>query len=72
MRCYRAYQCPFYKDSYRNPTQKKGVVCEIGNIVFPDHQTSEDYKTSYCANECGWRQCSIAIVLQRYYYRKED
>lgn len=73
MRVYRAYQCPFFiGPAYASGTGKRGVRCEAGVILFPDHQTSEDHKWAFCANECGWRRCSIAITLQKYYEREEE
>lgn len=72
MRIYRAYQCPFFsKPAHSNSDRRLGVKCEAGEILFPDQKTSDDHKANFCANECGWRRCSIAITLQRYYDRKE-
>ena len=66
-RTYRpAYQCPFFIHEVTC-----GVRCEGGEIVFPDAITAQDHACSFCANECSWRRCSIAVTLARYYDRKE-
>jgi hypothetical protein len=66
-RIYRgAYQCPFFRHNSKN-----GFSCEAGEISFPDQKTARDHSFHYCANEAGWRLCSLAKTLQRYYDRKE-
>lgn len=67
-RIYRVpYQCPFYKKSL-----PLSLHCEGADITFPDVTAARDHVCAFCANEFGWRKCSVAIMLQRYYDRKED
>jgi hypothetical protein len=74
MNIYRAYQCPFFfKQAYGKQQQgARGVKCEAGEILFPNFRAAEDHKTAFCANECGWRRCSIAITLLKHYEREEE
>lgn len=62
-----APQCPFYTKAL-----KTGIVCEGGLLSFPDEAAVRDHCFAFCSNECGWRRCSIAVTLQKYYDRKED
>ena len=63
----QAYQCPFFIRGFTH-----GLRCEGGELVFPDALAAQDHASAFCANECGWRRCSIAVTLERYYDRKED
>ena len=62
-----APQCPFY-----DKTLNTGIVCEGGKLSFPDERAIRDHCRAFCANVCGWRRCSVAITLQKYYERKEE
>lgn len=62
----RAYQCPYY---IRETVG--GLKCEGGEILLPSSRAFKDHTECYCTNAFGWRHCSIAITLQKYYDRKE-
>lgn len=62
-----APQCPFYTKAL-----KTGIACEGGLLSFPDEAAVRDHCFAFCSNECGWRRCSIAVTLQKYYDRKEE
>lgn len=62
----RAYQCPYYKwNEYRC------VHCEGATISFPDRAAQAEFVTRFCAHERGWRHCSLASMLSRYYERTD-
>ena len=61
------YQCPFYIRG-----RMRGVRCEGGEILLPDEAAARDHVNNFCANEFGWRKCSLTITLQKYYERMEN
>lgn len=62
-----APQCPFYKN-----TRSGLIKCEGGELSFPSEAAIRDHCQAFCSNYYGWRRCSIAITLQKYYDRKEE
>lgn len=66
---HKAWACPFYAWS-----DKLRVSCEGGGtLAFPDAETAVEYMDAYCAcGDNGWRQCTIAASLLRYYGRKDE
>ena len=45
---------------------------EGGRMEFPDRKAATEYADRYCAAQSGWKACSVAASLLRYYERKED
>lgn len=41
-------------------------------MEFPDRKAATEYADRYCAAQSGWKACSVAASLLRYYERKED
>ena len=41
-------------------------------MEFPDRKAATEYADRYCADLNGWKECSVAASLLRYYERKED
>lgn len=66
---HKAWTCPFYAWS-----DKLRVRCEGGGVqAFPDVKTATEYMDAYCAcGRNGWRKCTIAAALLRYYERKDE
>ena len=64
---YRRYVvCPFYKQN-----GKHYVKCEGGSyLIFPDDETEKEHLKQFCCD--GWKQCSVAIFLNRYFERNEE
>ncbi len=63
----RTWTCPFFKWD-----ERLCVHCEGGRMVFPDWKAATEYADRYCAAQSGWKACSVAASLLRYYERKED
>lgn len=63
---HRYWVCPFFK--WDEPLR---FHCEGGRQVFPDRQAARDYAGRYCAHMPGWKDCSVADSLLRYYDRVE-
>ena len=61
----RSWVCPFFKWD-----ERLRVHCEGGRQVFPDGQAARDYAGRYCACMEGWKNCSVADNLLRYYERE--
>ena len=58
--------CPFYK---RNGQHY--VKCEGGTqLIFPDEQIESEHLKLFCCDR--WRECSVAIFLNKYYERQDD
>lgn len=64
-----AIQCPYYK---KTQSPERIIICEGARLIFPDLLALKGHCGRYCANECGWRRCAIAIFLNDYYQRKEE
>lgn len=61
----KTFICPFFKWD-----ERLGVHCEGGKVVFPDRAAAEDYIDRHCGAG-GWRNCSVASSLLRYYERTD-
>ncbi len=61
---HRTWTCPFFKWD-----EKYKVHCEGARLVFPDKETEWEYTGSYCAGKNGWKNCSVAESLLKYYDR---
>ena len=66
---YRRYVvCPFYKQN-----GKHYVKCEGGTyLIFPDDQSETEHLRLFCCDCDGWRNCSVAMFLSKYYERHEE
>ena len=62
----KTYECPFYRWEERGR-----VHCEGGTIAFKSRTMRRNYIRNYCANARGWKFCTIAGCLCRYYEEEE-
>lgn len=60
------WTCPYYKWDDRQT-----VHCEGGRIGLPGREAERDYIRTYCADHLGWRRCSVARAVTRYYEAQE-
>lgn len=58
----KTYFCPFWKWE-----ESKNIHCEAGRLNFPDKKAKREYAVRYCACMNGWKTCSLAVSLQKYY-----
>lgn len=56
--------CPFW-----GWDESKVIHCECGKLDFPDRRAKHDYEETCCGDQQAWRQCSLAVALQKYYER---
>ena len=64
---HKFWACPFFK--WDDQTK---VACEGGcKLIFPDKRTACDFMDRYCANNPGWRSCTLAQSLLLYHERNE-
>ena len=63
----RIWTCPFFTWD-----ERQAVHCEGGRVVFQDREAIQEYAERHCASLNGWKDCSIACSLLRYYERKEN
>ena len=62
---HKKWACPFYQSD-----MKLCVHCERGSRVrFPDLSAENDYADRHCASATGWKDCSIAKSLLKFYER---
>lgn len=61
----RIWACPFLKWD-----EKLKIHCEGGCAAFPDQEARVAYIKRYCASLQGWKTCSLAAELLRYYERR--
>ena len=63
---HKFWACPFYKWN-----DKTKVACEGGcRLSFPDKPTACEYMDRYCANNPGWKGCTLARSLLKYHEGK--
>jgi hypothetical protein len=62
----KTFVCPFFKWD-----ERLRVHCEGGCLSFHDRPEAEDYIDRHCADLEGWKCCSLACSLLRYYERTE-
>ena len=59
--------CPFFESDDRTC-----IRCEGGTrLRFPDFFSTSEYTRMHCASYVGWKQCTVAIELLKYYDRLE-
>ena len=71
---HQTWSCPFFTWD-----ERLAVHCEGGRIRFPDWDARQAYTGQYCAceglltgfNANGWKRCTVARNLLRYYERTE-
>ena len=63
----KTFTCPFFKWD-----ERLCVHCEGGRPSFPDRKAAQEYIDRYCGGLDGWKDCSIAQNLLRYYERTEE
>ncbi|MBE5851328.1 MAG: hypothetical protein E7298_14615 [Lachnospiraceae bacterium] len=61
----RVFCCPYY--CYDAP---RAVKCEGGRVELPDRAAARDYFGQYCASVEGWRRCTVARAMSRFYERE--
>ena len=63
---HKLFQCPYYKSDRR-----KGDIfvlsCEGGLARLPGRQAFNEYTARHCCSSDGWRQCTLAAALDRFY-----
>lgn len=65
------WECPYFSwDEKRG--KKICVHCEGGRIDLADKISTKEYTNSYCANNPGWKKCTVAQMLTKQYERMEN
>ena len=56
------WTCPYYqiKDAH-------GLRCEGGRLALPSKGAEADYIRTYCADHLGWKRCTVARAITRFY-----
>ncbi len=62
----KTYICPFWKWDRERITS-----CEGCRMRFPDDAAKREYAGRYCASTEGWKKCSVAESLLKFYDRTE-
>lgn len=62
----RTYVCPFFMWE-----RGKTLRCERCRMDFPDEAAKKEYADKYCAETQGWRACTVARALLRWYERTD-
>ena len=63
-----AYQCP-----YETGVENKEIHCEGGcRLRFEMAKYCKAYLLEYCANENGWKNCTIAMNKNNFYKNDYD
>ncbi len=63
---HRGWACPFFRWD-----ERERISCEGGRMDFPDRMALTEYADRYCANVQGWKSCTMAEGLLRYYERMD-
>lgn len=63
----KTWICPFFRRD-----EKMRIHCEGGGVDLPERATFLEYANRYCANLEGWKDCSIAAQMLRYYEQKTE
>lgn len=63
----RRWACPFLKWD-----ERLKIHCEGGCAAFPDRETYAEYTARFCACTDGWKRCTLASSMLRYYERTDD
>ena len=63
------YQCPFFKGKFAVYHPKEDiytVTCECGSVRLPA-DAWKVFRRKYCQSVTGWKQCSTAAALLKWY-----
>ena len=55
-------QCPFYKFE-----RDRNLYCEGGKIKFMSNEHRKEFISEHCGRLENWRQCTLAMHLNREY-----
>ena len=58
--------CPYY-----NWDARTAVHCEGGRIDLPSGEAAREYFEIYCSSVEGWRRCTVARAITRFYEKKD-
>ena len=59
-------KCPYYKCEERHEIFCMGPQEGTSlHVAFAIPKEKKDYMCDYCKNKDGWRQCPVALALQR-------
>lgn len=67
----KSWACPFYIWDERTCVHCEGNGKRSSCITFPDRRALDEYTAQYCTDAKGYKKCSIAINLSKYYDRIE-
>ena len=59
--------CPYYESN-----GKRSVRCEGGRLRLPSRETTTGYFNAYCGDVNGWRRCTVARAITRFYEDDDD
>ena len=62
----RTWMCPFFVWD-----EMLAIHCEGGRLTFKDREQMLEYIDRHCACLQGWKNCSMAISLEKYYERTD-
>lgn len=62
----RTWACPFFTWD-----ERLCIHCEGGRVCFRDKPEAAEYTARYCASPKGWKDCTLACSLLKYYDRTE-
>lgn len=62
-----AFQCPFWR--WSDKKRDGSSTCEGCRLEFAAVEERREYLARYCANDTGWRNCTVARNLSISYER---
>lgn len=72
---YINFVCPFFRSDNVKKRDRQGgrvVVCEGGKCDAPSKREQRDYRRKYCCSKTGWRECTLAQMMLRYYGQEDE
>lgn len=63
---HKTWACPFF-----GWDERLCIHCEGGCMRFRDRKEAVEFQDSYCASLNGWKDCTVASSVMRYYERVE-
>lgn len=67
----RMVYCPFWGSDLFDKKGENKISCEHGMLTFYNRNSIEEYMKKYCCSNDGWKKCTLAASLQKYYEREE-
>jgi len=67
----RAIHCPFWGAELLYKKGENKISCEHGMLIFYDRESIEEYIEKYCDCPSGWKKCTLAASLIKYYERED-